>query len=47
VLGNLSLFSRDHRLEFLGERGIVLVMFALGFEENLSNFLKGVKKPGE
>jgi len=44
VLGNLGLFSGDHRLEFLGEIGIVLVMFALGFEENLSNFLKGVKK---
>jgi Kef-type K+ transport system membrane component KefB len=44
ILGNLGLFSGDHRLEFLGEIGIVLVMFALGFEEDLSNFLKGVKK---
>jgi len=44
ILGNLDLFSGDHRLEFLGEIGIVLVMFALGFEEDLSNFLKGVKK---
>ena len=40
ILGNLDLFSGDHRLEFLGEIGIVLVMFALGFEEDLSNFLK-------
>jgi Kef-type K+ transport system membrane component KefB len=44
LLGNIGLFSGDHRLEFLGEIGIVLVMFALGFEENLSNFLKGLKK---
>ena len=44
LLGNVGLFSGDHRLEFLGEIGIILVMFALGFEENLSNFLKGVKK---
>jgi len=44
VLGNVGLFSGDHRLEFLGEIGIILVMFALGFEEDLSNFLKGVKK---
>ncbi|GAB6073410.1 cation:proton antiporter [Nautilia lithotrophica] len=44
LLGNIGLFSGDHRLEFLGEIGIILVMFALGFEENLSNFLKGVKK---
>ncbi|NPA87588.1 cation:proton antiporter [Caminibacter pacificus] len=44
VLGNLHILSEDHRIEFLGEIGIILVMFALGFEENLSNFLKGVKK---
>jgi Kef-type K+ transport system membrane component KefB len=44
VLGNVGIFSGDHRLEFLGEIGIILVMFALGFEEDLSNFLKGVKK---
>ena len=28
----------------MGEIGIILVMFALGFEEDLLNFLKGVKK---
>ncbi|WP_456480259.1 cation:proton antiporter [Nautilia sp.] len=44
VLGNIGLFSGDHRIEFLGEIGIILVMFALGFEEDLGNFLKGVKK---
>jgi len=44
VLGNIGIFSNDHRIEFLGEIGIILVMFALGFEEDLSNFLKGVKK---
>jgi len=44
LLGNLHILSEDHRIEFLGEIGIILVMFALGFEENLSNFLKGLKK---
>jgi len=44
VLGNIGLLPEDERIEFLGEIGIILVMFALGFEENLSNFLKGLKK---
>ena len=44
LLGNLHILSEDHRIEFLGEIGIILVMFALGFEENLSNFIKGLKK---
>jgi Kef-type K+ transport system membrane component KefB len=34
----------NHALEYLGEIGIILVMFALGFEENVENFLKGLKK---
>ncbi|NPA10931.1 MAG: cation:proton antiporter [Epsilonproteobacteria bacterium] len=44
LLGNLHILHEDHRLEFLGEIGIVLVMFALGFEEDLKNFLSGIKK---
>lgn len=44
LLGNLGLLEEDERIGFLGEIGIILVMFALGFEENLSNFLKGLKK---
>ncbi len=31
-------------LEAIGEWGIVFVMFALGFDENLSNFVKGLKR---
>ena len=44
IVGNIGLLPEDERIEFLGEIGIILVMFALGFEENLSNFLKGLKK---
>ena len=44
VVGNIGLLPEDERIEFLGEIGIILVMFALGFEENLANFLRGVKK---
>jgi len=44
LLGNIGLLPEDERIEFLGEIGIILVMFALGFEENLSDFLKGLKK---
>ena len=31
-------------LESIGEWGIVFIMFALGFEENISNFIQGLKK---
>jgi len=31
-------------LESIGEWGIVFIMFALGFEENVSNFVQGLKK---
>ena len=31
-------------LEAIGDWGIVFVMFALGFEENISNFVKGLKR---
>ncbi len=43
-LGNIGLLPEDERIEFLGEIGIILVMFALGFEENLNDFLRGLKK---
>jgi len=33
-----------HSLEAIGEWGIVFVMFALGFDENLGNFVKGLKR---
>jgi len=44
IVGNLGLLPEDERMEFIGEIGIILVMFALGFEENLANFINGVKK---
>ncbi len=44
LIGNFHLIQEDERIEFLGEIGIVLVMFALGFEEDLKNFLNGIKK---
>ena len=31
-------------LESIGEWGIVFIMFALGFDENLGNFVKGLRK---
>lgn len=27
-----------------GEVGIIVIMFALGFEENTSNFIEGIKR---
>ena len=44
ILGNIGLVHENHALEFLGDIGIVLVMFALGFEEHVASFIKGVKK---
>ncbi|MEO1922958.1 MAG: cation:proton antiporter, partial [Nautiliaceae bacterium] len=44
LIGNLHLIQEDERIDFLGEIGIILVMFALGFEEDLKNFLNGIKK---
>jgi len=44
ILGNLGLVEEDHALEFLGDIGIILVMFALGFEEDAKAFVDGVKK---
>ncbi len=45
ILGNIGLLpSQNHALEYIGEIGIVFIMFALGFEENLNNFIEGLKK---
>ena len=45
LLGNFGLLPSDnHALEYVGEIGIVFIMFALGFEENLQNFINGLKK---
>ena len=44
ILGNFHLIEEGHALEFLGDIGIILVMFALGFEEDAKAFVDGVKK---
>jgi len=44
ILGNMHLIEENHALEFLGDIGIILVMFALGFEEDAKAFVDGVKK---
>jgi len=42
---NLGILPEHNEiLESIGEWGIVFIMFALGFEENVSNFVKGLKK---
>lgn len=45
LLGNLGIIpTHSEALEYIGEIGIVFIMFALGFEEDLHNFTKGLKK---
>jgi Kef-type K+ transport system membrane component KefB len=44
ILGNFGFIEENHALEFLGDIGIILVMFALGFEEDPKAFVAGVKK---
>jgi len=44
ILGNMHLIEENESLEFLGNIGIILVMFALGFEEDAKAFVEGVKK---
>jgi Kef-type K+ transport system membrane component KefB len=44
ILGNFHLIEENESLEFLGNIGIILVMFALGFEEDAKAFIDGVKK---
>jgi Kef-type K+ transport system membrane component KefB len=42
---NLGILPKEHQvIEAIGEWGIVFVMFALGFDENLSHFMRGLKK---
>jgi len=45
VLGNLHIVpEHNEAIEYLGELGIIFIMFALGLEENLQNFIQGLKK---
>ena len=44
LLGNSGYLMESEQLEFLGDIGIILVMFALGFEEDVENFINGIKK---
>ena len=42
---NIGILPEENAiLEAIGDWGIVFVMFALGFEENLSNFIQGLKR---
>ena len=40
ILGNFELIEETESLEFLGDIGIILVMFALGWEEDAGHFLE-------
>jgi len=45
ILGNLGIIPQESKaLEYIGEIGIIFIMFALGFEESLENFIKGIRK---
>jgi Kef-type K+ transport system membrane component KefB len=44
ILGNFELIEETESLEFLGNIGIILVMFALGWEEDAGHFVEGMKK---
>jgi Kef-type K+ transport system membrane component KefB len=42
---NFGILPKEHAvLESIGEWGIVFVMFALGFDEHLGHFMKGLKR---
>jgi len=42
---NLGFLPEEHKiLESIGEWGIVFIMFALGFDENLNHFMQGLKR---
>jgi Kef-type K+ transport system membrane component KefB len=44
-LGNLHIIPEHSKeIEFLGELGIIFIMFALGLDENLHHFVVGLKK---
>ncbi len=45
ILGNLGIIPEESEaLEYISQIGIIFVMFALGFEESLENFLTGIRK---
>jgi Kef-type K+ transport system membrane component KefB len=45
VAANLGILPEENEiLEAIGDWGIVFVMFALGFEENIANFTAGLKR---
>jgi len=45
IFVNLGVLPEHNELiEHIGEWGIIFVMFALGFDENLSHFVQGLKK---
>lgn len=45
VAANLSILPHHSEvLEVIGEWGIVFIMFALGFDEDLNNFIKSIKR---
>ncbi len=45
LCSNIGLIPEHHEvLEYIGEWGIVFVMFALGFDEDLDHFAKGLRR---
>ncbi len=45
VLGNLGIIPQESQaLDYIGQIGIIFIMFALGFEESLENFINGIRK---
>ena len=45
IFSNIGILPEHNKLiEHIGEWGIIFVMFALGFEEDLSHFVSGLKK---
>ena len=45
IFANLGIIPEHHEvLEYIGEWGIVFIMFALGFDEDLEHFKEGLKR---
>ncbi|BCD60589.1 MULTISPECIES: cation:proton antiporter [unclassified Nitratiruptor] len=45
LFANLGIIPQHHEvLEYIGEWGIVFIMFALGFDEDLNHFKEGLKR---
>ena len=45
IFANFNIIPEHHEvLEYIGEWGIVFVMFALGFDEDLEHFKAGLKR---